>query len=38
MTIISLNSTHLETLNLSPISDLVEQWLSENAIANRREI
>jgi hypothetical protein len=33
MTIISLNSTHLETLDLSPISDRVGQWLSENAIA-----
>ena len=37
MTIISLNSTQLETLNLSPISDPVEQWLSENAIADHEQ-
>ena len=30
MTIIFLNSTHLETLNLSPISDRIEQWLLES--------
>ncbi|MFM7573889.1 MAG: CRR6 family NdhI maturation factor [Snowella sp.] len=34
MTIISLNSIHLETLDLSPISDRVEQWLSQNAVTN----
>ena len=37
MTIISLNSTHLDTLNLSPISDRVEQWISENAIADHEQ-
>lgn len=37
MTIIALTSTHLETLDLSLVTNLVEQWLSENAIANQEQ-
>ena len=37
MTLISLNSTYLETLDLSLVSNLVEQWLAEKVISNHEQ-